>query len=232
MLESLKKQVWEANLQLPKLGLVTFTWGNVSAIDRESGLIVIKPSGVEYEKMTPEDMTVIDLSGDKVEGRWKPSSDAPTHVVLYQHFKSIGSIVHTHSRHATAWAQARRAISPYGTTGADYMFGEIPCTRLMTKAEIEGDYEKETGRVIIETFMNLSPDKMPAVLVANHGPFTWGRTAAEAVHNAAVLEEVAAMAYETETIHGGSAEKLQKELLEKHYFRKHGKNAYYGQEKT
>ncbi len=229
MLEELKKMVCDANLELPKYGLVTFTWGNVSGIDREKGLIVIKPSGVEYDNMTAEDMVVVSLAtGEKVEGRWKPSSDTPTHVALYNAFPDIGGVVHTHSRWATSWAQAGRGIPAYGTTHGDYFYGEIPCTRKMTTAEICGEYEKETGNVIIETFRDKSPDDIPAVLVHSHGPFTWGKNPHNAVHNAVVLEELAFMAFHTEALNPDK-EIMQQELLDKHYLRKHGKNAYYGQ---
>lgn len=229
MLEELKKAVWKANLQLPKLGLVTFTWGNVSGIDRERGLVVIKPSGVEYDVMTPEDMVVVSLAtGERVEGRWKPSSDTPTHLVLYRAFPDCGGIVHTHSRWATSFAQAGLGIQPLGTTQGDYFYGEIPCTREMTPAEIAGAYEEETGNVIVKTFANQNPAQIPAVLVHSHGPFTWGCDAAEAVHNAAVLEEVAFMNFHSLQLNPGQT-RMQQELLDKHYLRKHGKNAYYGQ---
>lgn len=229
MLEELKKAVWKANLQLPKLGLVTFTWGNVSGIDRERGLVVIKPSGVEYDVMTPEDMVVVSLAtGERVEGRWKPSSDTPTHLVLYRAFPDCGGIVHTHSRWATSFAQAGLGIQPLGTTQGDYFYGEIPCTREMTPAEIAGAYEEETGNVIVETFANQNPAQIPAVLVHSHGPFTWGCDAAEAVHNAAVLEEVSFMNFHSLQLNPGQT-RMQQELLDKHYLRKHGKNAYYGQ---
>ena len=229
MLEELKEAVWKANLQLPKLGLVTFTWGNVSGIDRERGLVVIKPSGVECDVMTPEDMVVVSLAtGERVEGRWKPSSDTPTHLVLYRAFPDCGGIVHTHSRWATSFAQAGLGIQPLGTTQGDYFYGEIPCTREMTPAEIAGAYEEETGNVIVETFANQNPAQIPAVLVHSHGPFTWGCDAAEAVHNAAVLEEVAFMNFHSLQLNPGQT-RMQQELLDKHYLRKHGKNAYYGQ---
>ena len=229
MLEELKKQVCAANLELPKYGLVTFTWGNVSGVDREKGLMVIKPSGVEYDNMTPNDMVVVSLAtGEKVEGKWKPSSDTVTHVALYNAFPNIGSVVHTHSRWATSWAQAGRGIPAYGTTHGDYFYGEIPCTRRMTPAEIGGAYELETGTVIIETFAGKSADDIPAVLVHSHGPFTWGTDPHNAVHNAVVLEELAFMAFYTEAITPGISP-MQPELLDKHYLRKHGKNAYYGQ---
>ena len=228
MLEELKQRVFEANLALPRHGLVTFTWGNVSGIDRGSGLAVIKPSGVEYDVMTAEDMVVIDLEGNKVEGKWKPSSDTPTHLELYKAFPNIGGIVHTHSRWATSWAQAGRGIPAYGTTHGDYFYGEIPCTRKMTPAEIAGEYEKETGTVIIEAFDGIGADDIPAVLVNSHGPFCWGKDPDNAVHNAVVLEELAFMAFHTEALNPGT-NVMQQELLDKHYLRKHGKNAYYGQ---
>ena len=228
MLEALKEKVWQANLSLPKHGLVTFTWGNVSGIDREKGLVVIKPSGVEYEGMTAEDMVVVDLEGNVVEGKWKPSSDTPTHLELYKAFPEIGGIVHTHSRWATSFAQAGRGIPAYGTTHADYFYGEIPCTRKMTPEEIAGEYEKETGNVIVETFAGMQAGDIPAVLVNSHGPFAWGTDASNAVHNAVVLEELAFMAFHTEALNPGSAV-MQQELLDKHYLRKHGANAYYGQ---
>ena len=228
MLEKLKKRVFEANLALPRHGLVTFTWGNVSGIDRESGLVVIKPSGVEYGVMTAEDMVVVDLDGNRIEGRWKPSSDTPTHLELYKAFPNVGGIVHTHSRNATARAQAGRGIPAYGTTHGDYFYGEIPCTRKMTPAEIAGEYEKQTGSVIIETFEGVNADDIPAVLVHSHGPFCWGKDPDNAVHNAVVLEELAFMAFQTELLNPGITP-MQQELLDKHYLRKHGKNAYYGQ---
>ena len=228
MLEVLKEKVYKANLELPKYGLVTFTWGNVSAIDRENFLVVIKPSGVEYDTMTPEDMVIVDLSGKVVEGKWKPSSDTPTHLVLYKAFPNIGGIVHTHSRNATSWAQAGMGIPALGTTHGDYFYGEIPCTRRMTPEEIAGEYEKETGNVIVETFKDKNADDIPAVLVNSHGPFTWGRDAENAVHNAVVLEEVALMAYQAKMLEPNLLA-MQKELLDKHYLRKHGANAYYGQ---
>lgn len=228
MLEALKAKVLESNLALVKHNLVTFTWGNVSGIDRESGLVVIKPSGVEYDTMTADDMVVVDLDGNVAEGKWKPSSDTPTHLALYKAFKNIGGIVHTHSRWATSWAQAGRGISPYGTTHGDYFYGEIPCTRKMTLQEITGEYEKETGNVIVETFNDKSADDIPAVLVRSHGPFAWGSNPENAVHNAVVLEELAFMAYHTEAINANATE-MQQELLDKHYLRKHGKAAYYGQ---
>lgn len=228
MLEGLKEQVWKANLELPKYGLVTFTWGNVSGIDREKGLVVIKPSGVEYDTMTADDMVVVDLDGNVVEGKWKPSSDTPTHLVLYKAFPNIGGVVHTHSRWATSWSQAGREIPAYGTTHADYFYHGIPCTRKMTPEEIAGAYELETGNVIVETFESLPADDIPAVLVHSHGPFTWGTDPFNAVHNAVVLEELAFMAFHTEALKPG-IETMQQELLDKHYLRKHGKDAYYGQ---
>lgn len=229
MLEELKKVVCQANLALPKHGLVTFTWGNVSGIDREKGLMVIKPSGVEYDNMTPEDMVVVSLdTGERVEGKWKPSSDTDTHLTLYRAFPELGGIVHTHSRWATSWAQAGRGIPAYGTTHGDYFYGEIPCTRKMTPEEIAGAYEKETGNVIIETLWGKSPDDIPAVLVQSHGPYAWGTDPHNAVHNAVVLEELAFMAFHTEALNPCVAS-MQQELLDKHYLRKHGKNAYYGQ---
>lgn len=230
MLEKLKKQVYEANMELPRYGLVTFTWGNVSAIDSESGLFVIKPSGVDYEKMTPEDMVVMDLQGNKVEGHYKPSSDTPTHLELYKAFPEIGGIVHTHSSYATSWAQAGRSIPCYGTTHADYIYGEVPCLRCLTEEEIAEAYEENTGHLIVNEFLRMNKDPMavPAVLCKNHGPFAWGKDAMDAVHNAVVLEEVAKMAYRTETINPKVAP-APTELQDKHYFRKHGANAYYGQ---
>ncbi|EOS47590.1 L-ribulose-5-phosphate 4-epimerase [Lachnospiraceae bacterium JLR.KK009] len=230
MLEELKKAVYEANMDLPRYGLVTFTWGNVSGIDRERGLFVIKPSGVDYEKLSPEDMVVMDLDGNKVEGKYNPSSDTATHVELYKAFPEIGGIVHTHSSYATSWAQAGRSIPCYGTTHADYMYGEIPCLRCLTKEEIDGAYEENTGRLIVDAYRELGKDIMavPAVLCKNHGPFAWGKDAHEAVHNAVVLEEVAKMAYRAETINP-RIQPAPQELQDKHYYRKHGANAYYGQ---
>ncbi len=230
MLEELKQQVLEANLLLPKHGLVTFTWGNVSGIDRESGLVVIKPSGVEYDVMSAEDMVVVDMDGRRVEGKWKPSSDTDTHLALYKAFPALGGIVHTHSRWATSFAQAGRGIPAFGTTQGDYFYGEIPCTRKMTPEEIAGSYELETGNVIIETFNSrgIDPAQIPAVLVNSHGPFTWGTDAHNAVHNAAVLEEVAFMAFHAMALTPGLPP-MQQELLDKHYLRKHGPGAYYGQ---
>ena len=228
MLEELKAKVLQANLALVKHNLITFTWGNVSGIDREKGLVVIKPSGVEYDTMKVADMVVVDLEGNVIEGKWKPSSDTPTHLVLYKAFENVGGIVHTHSRWATSWAQAGRGIPAYGTTHGDYFYGAIPCTRKMTQQEIAGEYEKETGKVIVETFKNKSADDIPAVLVHSHGPFAWGTDPNNAVHNATVLEELAFMAYHTEAINS-NINAMQQELLDKHYLRKHGKNAYYGQ---
>ena len=228
MLEALKQEVLEANLLLPKYGLITFTWGNVSGIDRESGLVVIKPSGVSYDGMTVEDMVVVDLQGKVVEGKWQPSSDTPTHLALYRAFPGLGGIVHTHSRWATSFAQAGMPIPAMGTTQGDYFYGDIPCTRKMTPAEIAGEYELETGNVIIETFQGIDPMTIPAVLVHSHGPFTWGTDAMNAVHNAVVLEEVAFMDYHAMSMNP-QAGRMQQELLDKHYLRKHGKNAYYGQ---
>ena len=228
MLEALKEQVCEANLLLPKHGLVTFTWGNVSGIDREKGLVVIKPSGLSYEVMKPEDMVVLDMEGNVVEGKWKPSSDTPTHLKLYAAFPGCGGIVHTHSRWATVFAQAGRAIPALGTTHADDFYGPIPCTRPLTEAEIHGEYEAETGNVVVETFRGRDPMAVSAALVYSHGPFAWARDAMEAVHKAVVLEEVAFMAWHTLALApdlGG----MQKALLDRHYLRKHGPGAYYGQ---
>ena len=228
MLEQLKKEVLEANLLLPKYGLVTFTWGNVSGIDRKSGLVVIKPSGVEYDTMSVDDMVVVDLQGNIAEGKRKPSSDTATHIELYKAFPACGGIVHTHSRWAASFAQAGRGIPPLGTTHGDYFYGEIPCTRLMTNEEIAGEYEKETGKVIIEAFDGKNPEAVPGVLVHSHGPFAWGKDASEAVHNAVVMEEVAFMAFHAMML-SPNLQDMQQELLDKHYLRKHGKNAYYGQ---
>ena len=228
MLEELKEQVLQANLQLPKHDLVTFTWGNVSGLDRESVLVVIKPSGVSYDSMTAADMVVVDLDGKVVEGKWKPSSDTPTHVALYRAFPAMGGIVHTHSRWATTFAQAGRGIPAMGTTQGDYFYGEIPCTRPMTEEEIQGEYEKETGNVIIETFQGVDPMTIPAVLVYSHGPFTWGKDPVEAVHNAVVLEEVAFMDWHALVLNPAQGP-MQQALLNKHYLRKHGPGAYYGQ---
>ena len=230
MLEKLKKEVYEANRLLPKYGLVTFTWGNVSGIDREKELFVIKPSGVEYEKLCPEDMVVVDLSGNVVEGKYRPSSDTPTHVVLYNRFRTIGGIVHTHSSWASSWAQAGRDIPCYGTTHADYIYGKVPCVRNLTVKEIKESYECNTGRVIADEFNQRGIDynAVPVALCKNHGVFAWGENAKEAVHNAVVVEEVAKMAALCEMINP-SAAPAPKELQDKHYYRKHGADAYYGQ---
>ena len=227
MLEALKENVFKANLNLVKHGLVLFTWGNVSGIDREKGLVVIKPSGVNYDAMKAENMVVIDFDNNVVEGYLKPSSDALTHIELYKAFPEIGGIVHTHSTYAVAWAQALKAIPAMGTTHADHFYGEIPCTRELTKDEVERGYEKETGTVIIETFNNIDPLHVPGVLVGNHGPFAWGTNAEKAVYNAVVLEEVARMALLTLQL--GNENPIKQYLLDKHFNRKHGKNAYYGQ---
>lgn len=229
MLEELKQNVWQANLMLKESKLVIYTWGNVSGIDREKKLFVIKPSGVPYDMLTPNDMVVVNLNGEKVEGDLNPSSDTPTHCELYNRFKNIGGIVHTHSPWATGWAQAERGIPVYGTTHSDYFYGEIPCTRAMTSAEIEGEYEKETGKVIAEAFKNINPDNIPAVLVRDHGPFTWGMDCFKAVENSVILEELAKIAHHTESVAQHSLPPIQKELLDKHFLRKHGANAYYGQ---
>lgn len=230
MLERLKEEVLKANLALPRHNLVVFTWGNVSAIDREKGLVVIKPSGVEYDEMKASDMVVLDLDGKIVEGTLRPSSDTPTHIELYKAFPNIGGIVHTHSRWATSFAEAGERLLPMGTTHADYFYGEIPCTRSLTDEEIQGEYEKNTGLVIIETFRDKDPDAIPGVLVKNHGVFSWGTDAMNAVHNAVVMEEIAFMNYHAITLNP-NAGTVSKALLDKHYYRKHGKNAYYGQEK-
>ena len=228
MLEKLKKQVLEANLLLPKYDLVTFTWGNVSGIDRETGLVVIKPSGVEYDGMGIDDMVVVDLDGKVVEGKWKPSSDTATHVVLYKAFPKCGGIVHTHSRWATTFAQAGKELPALGTTQADYFYGTIPCTRPMTDEEIRGEYEAETGRVIVETFEGKDPAAIPGVLVYSHGPFAWGTDAMNAVHNAVVMEECAFMNWHAMMLNP-QLTNMQQTLLDKHYLRKHGESAYYGQ---
>ncbi len=228
MLEELKELVCAANLLLPKYELVTFTWGNVSGIDRKSGLMVIKPSGVSYSGMRPEDMVVTDLEGKVVEGKWKPSSDTATHIELYKAFPDCGGVVHTHSRWATTFAQAGRGIPAMGTTHADYFYGEIPCTRPMTEEEIRGEYEKETGKVIVETFAGLDPAAVPGVLVCSHGPFAWGTDPMNAVHNAVVMEEIAFMDWHAMVL-DPSRGPMQQALLDRHYLRKHGKNAYYGQ---
>jgi L-ribulose-5-phosphate 4-epimerase len=228
MLEELKRQVYEANMDLPKYGLVTFTWGNVSGIDRESGCFVIKPSGVEYENLRPEDMVVVDLNGNVVEGSLNPSSDTPTHLELYKAFPQIGAVVHTHSSWATSWAQAGRGIPCYGTTHADYMYGEIPCLRCLSEEEINDAYEINTGRLITEYYKEKDYMAVPACLCKNHGPFAWGKNAKEAVHHSVVLEEVAKMAARCEHINP-DVKPAPRELLDKHYMRKHGTNAYYGQ---
>lgn len=230
MLEALKEKVWKANLLLPKHDLVTFTWGNVSAIDRETGLIVIKPSGVDYETMTAEDMVVVDLDGKVVEGSLRPSSDTPTHVELYKAFEGVGGIVHTHSRWATSFAQAGLPLRAMGTTHADYFYGPIPCARGLSKEEIESEYEKNTGKVIIETFQGIDPLAVPGVLVKNHGPFAWGTDAFNAVHNAVVMEEIAFMNWHAQVMNP-EAPDCPQFLMDKHYYRKHGANAYYGQKK-
>ncbi|WP_286676828.1 L-ribulose-5-phosphate 4-epimerase [Cytobacillus oceanisediminis] len=230
MLENLKKEVLQANLSLPKYGLVTFTWGNVSGISRSAGLVVIKPSGVSYDEMKMEDLVVLDLDGNIVEGHLRPSSDTATHLALYKNFPDIGGVVHTHSPWATAWAQAGKGIPALGTTHADYFNGTIPCTRPMTKAEILGEYELETGNVIVETFKDLNPNEIPSVLVHNHAPFNWGKDPQEAVHNAVVLEECAKLAYHSTELNP-NLDSMDQVLLEKHFYRKHGVNAYYGQYK-
>lgn len=227
-MQQLKQQVFDANMALPHYGLVTFTWGNVSAIDRERGLVVIKPSGVPYETMQAEDMVVVDLQGNIVEGRYRPSSDTPTHLELYRHYPHLGGIVHTHSTHATAWAQAGLSIPALGTTHADYFFGDIPCTRALTAAEVAGEYELNTGKVIVETLGDTNPLHTPGIVVYQHGPFSWGKDAVDAVHNAVVMEEVAKMAW----IACGINPRLRHidgYLMDKHFSRKHGPNAYYGQ---
>jgi len=228
MLEQLKESVWKANLDLVQHGLVIFTWGNVSGIDRGRGLMVIKPSGVSYDRMKPGDMVVMDLHGKKVEGEKNPSSDTSTHIILYQKFPELGGVVHTHSPWATSWAQARRPIPAYGTTHSDYYYGEIPCTRPLTRDEVEGRYELNAGLVIVETFKDLDPMAVPGVLVSQHGPFSWGKDEHAAVFNARVMEEVAKMAYYTESL--GNTSPVDAYLLDRHYKRKHGKDAYYGQD--
>lgn len=229
-LQALRERVLEANLALPKYGLVTFTWGNVSEIDRETGLVAIKPSGVEYDVMTVEDIVIMDLQGNRVYGSKKPSSDTPTHLELYRQFPDIGGVVHTHSRHAVGWAQAGEDILALGTTQGDYFYGSVPCTRRMTPEEIAGEYELETGKVIVETFRTrqIDPNMVPGVLVHSHGPFTWGKNGHDAVHNSVVLEEVAYMNFISHQIRP-QINAMQQELLDKHYLRKHGANAYYGQ---
>lgn len=231
MLEALKQQVYEANMELPRRGLITYTWGNVSGIDRAAGLFVIKPSGVDYEELRPEDMVVMDLHGNRIEGTMNPSSDTATHLELYKEFLDIGGVVHTHSPFATSWAQAGRGLPCYGTTHADYFYGEIPCARNLTEEEIEAGYERHTGLVIIETFRNKNPLYVPGVLCRNHGPFTWGKDAAQAVHNAVVLEEIARMNLMTELLSPSADNRTPQCMQDKHFLRKHGPNAYYGQGK-
>jgi len=228
MLESLKEAVLEANLELPKRGLVTYTWGNASGIDREENLVVIKPSGIPYEELRIEHLVVLDLNGNKVEGKLNPSSDTKTHLVIYRNYLEIGGVVHTHSRWATVWAQACREIPALGTTHADYFYGEIPCTRKLNEEEITGEYEEQTGNVIIETFADKNPIYVPGVLVSNHGPFSWGKDPKEAVHNAVVLEEVAMMAYHAFFLKP-DLKQIDKTLLDRHFLRKHGSKSYYGQ---
>ncbi|KHD16457.1 MULTISPECIES: L-ribulose-5-phosphate 4-epimerase [Clostridium] len=228
MLEELKKKVYEANMELQRKGLVIYTWGNVSGIDREKGLVVIKPSGVDYDTMKAEDMVILDLEGNIIEGKYKPSTDTPTHLVLYNTYPNIGGVVHTHSEWATTFAQAGISIPAFGTTHADYFYGDIPCTRDLTENEINGEYEKETGNVIVETIGEKNPLEIPAIIVKNHGPFTWGKDPDNAVYNAVVLDKVAEMAYKTMTLNR-SIESVNQILLDKHYLRKHGVNAYYGQ---
>lgn len=230
MLEKLKLEVLKANQLLPKHNLVTFTWGNVSGIDREKGLIAIKPSGVDYDDLTVDHIVIVDLEGNVVEGEYNPSSDTPTHIELYKAFKNIGGVIHTHSTWATSWAQSGRAIPAYGTTHADYFYGEIPCTVSLSKKQIETAYEKETGLVIVDTFKNLDPVAVPGVIVKKHGPFAWGATPNEAVHNAVVMEQIAKMSLLSEMINN-NIKPIDKFLLDKHYLRKHGANAYYGQKK-
>ena len=230
MLEKLKNIVYKANLDLVENGLVIHTWGNVSGRDNETGLIVIKPSGVSYDLMTPSDMVVIDLEGNIVEGKFKPSTDAPTHLLLYKTYKSVGGVVHTHSSYATSWAQAGRAIPPFGTTHADHFYGVVPCTRLLTKKETEDDYEINTGKVIVEKLGKTDPMTVPSVLVSGHGPFCWGKDADNAVYNAVALEEIAKMAFYTILL--GKTEPIDQFLLDKHFKRKHGKDAYYGQNRN
>jgi len=228
MLEQLKNDVLEANLELPRKNLVTYTWGNVSGIDREKNLVVIKPSGVPYEELKTEHMVVLDLEGNQIEGELRPSSDTLTHLVLYRNFRNIGGIVHTHSNWATIWSQAGKSIPAFGTTHADYFYAEIPCTRLMSDEEITGEYERQTGNVIVETFQGRNPDYIPGVLVNNHGPFSWGKNAGDAVHNAVVLETVAMMAFYSLSLTPGLPP-VNQSILDRHFLRKHGKNAYYGQ---
>ena len=227
MFEEIKKRVYEANISLKQNGLITLTWGNVSEIDRDRGVVVIKPSGVSYDTMTPDDMVVVDLDGNKIEGKYNPSSDLPTHLELYKAFSGIGGVTHTHSRWATVFAQAESDVPMLGTTHADAFYGDVPCTRKMTADEIAGEYEKNTGAVICEIFEGKDPDAIPGVLVNSHGPFTWGKNAAKSVENSIILEEVAFMAWHTVKYNENA--KFQKELADKHYFRKHGPGAYYGQ---
>ena len=228
MLEELKQKGYEANMELQRKGLVIYTWGNVSGIDREMGLVVIKPSGVDYDTMKAEDMVVLDLNGNIVEGKYKPSTDTPTHLVMYNTYPNIGGVVHTHSEWATSFAQAGLSIPAFGTTHADYFYGDIPCTRDLTDDEINGEYEKETGNVIVETIGDRDPLEVPAIVVKNHGPFAWGKDPDNAVYNAVVLDKVAQMAYNTMTLNT-RVDKVNQTLLDKHYLRKHGVNAYYGQ---
>lgn len=228
MLEKLKEKVYKANMELQKKGLVIYTWGNVSEIDRQSGLVVIKPSGIDYDTMTAEDMVVVDLEGNVIEGNYKPSTDTPTHLVLYKKYSNIGGVVHTHSEWATTFAQAGMPIPAFGTTHADYFYGEIPCTRNLKEEEINEEYEKKTGSVIVETIGDKNPLEVPAIVVKKHGPFAWGKDANAAVYNAVVLEKVAEMAYKTMTLNN-NVEGVNQYLLDKHYLRKHGVNAYYGQ---
>jgi len=230
-MEQLKQQVFAANMDLPRFGLVTFTWGNVSAIDREHGWVAIKPSGVAYEAMIADDIVVVDLQGNVLEGRYRPSSDTATHLALYRQYPDIGGVVHTHSTHATAWAQAGLSIPALGTTHADYFFGDIPCTRPLSEPEVQGDYELNTGKVIIETLGEAPPLHTPGVVVWQHGPFAWGKDAHEAVHNAVVMEEVAKMAWLAQGINP-QLKPIDGWLMEKHFNRKHGPNAYYGQKET
>lgn len=228
MLEKLKKEVFDANIQLKEKGLIIYTWGNVSGIDRGSGLVVIKPSGVDYETMKPEDMVVVDLDGKLVEGHYNPSSDTETHIELYKKYPEIGGVVHTHSTWAVSFAQAGLSIPAFGTTHADYFYGDIPCTRELSKEEINDNYELNTGRVIIETIADKNPMEVPGIVVKNHGPFAWGKTPADSVYNAVVLEKVSEMAYKTMTLNP-QAPRVSQYLLDKHYYRKHGSDAYYGQ---
>ncbi|HED1765178.1 TPA: L-ribulose-5-phosphate 4-epimerase [Klebsiella pneumoniae] len=227
-MQQLKQQVFEANMDLPRYGLVTFTWGNVSAIDRQRGLVVIKPSGIAYESMTVDDMSVVDLQGHVVEGRWRPSSDTATHLALYRRYPDLGGVVHTHSTHATAWAQAGLAIPALGTTHADYFFGDIPCTRALSAQEVDEAYELNTGQVIIEALGEANPLHTPGIVVYQRGPFAWGKDAHEAVHNAVVMEEVARMAWIARGINP-QLQPIDSWLMNKHFQRKHGPNAYYGQ---